>query len=103
MLSGHEHFYERIRPQHGISYFVSGAGGALRKHDIRSSELTAAGFDEDCHFMLMEVSGDRLYFQTIARDGSTVDAGVIVRERAAGLITGRGPLRESAGSCPRAP
>ncbi len=82
--SGHEHFYERIRPQHGISYFVSGAGGALRKHDIRSSELTAVGYDEDCHFMMVEVSGDRLYFQAIARDGSTVDAGVIVRERDAG-------------------
>ena len=81
VLAGHEHFYERIRPQHGISYFISGAGGALRKHDIRPSDLTAAGYDEDCHFMLMEVSGDELYFQAIARDGKTVDAGVITRER----------------------
>jgi hypothetical protein len=83
-LSGHEHFYERIHPQHGITYFVSGAGGALRKDDIRPSSLTAAGFDDDCHFMLVEVSGDELYFQAIARDGRTVDAGVIVRGRDGG-------------------
>jgi hypothetical protein len=79
VFAGHEHFYERIHPQHGISYFISGGGGALRKHDIRPSALTAAGYDEDCHFMLIEVSGDALYFQTIARDGTTIDAGVIAR------------------------
>jgi hypothetical protein len=80
VLSGHEHFYERIHPQHGISYFVSGAGGALRRDDIRPSALTAAGFDDDCHFVLMEVSGSELYFQAVSRNGTTVDAGVIVRE-----------------------
>jgi predicted phosphodiesterase len=80
VLSGHEHFYERVYPQHGISYFISGGAGALRKDDIRPSPLTAAGFDDDCHFMLMEVSGDSLYFQAISRTGTTVDAGVITRE-----------------------
>jgi hypothetical protein len=80
VLAGHEHFYERLLPQHGISYFISGAGGALRRGDIRPSTLRAAGFDEDVHFMLMEVSGDELYFQAIGRNGRTVDAGVIAKE-----------------------
>ena len=80
VLSGHEHFYERIHPQHGIAYFVSGAGGAIRIDDIRPSGLTAAGYDDDCHFMLMEVSGNELHFQVISRKGVTVDAGVIVRQ-----------------------
>jgi hypothetical protein len=80
VLAGHEHFYERLQPQRGIAYFVSGAGGALRKGDIRRSGIEAAGYDEDCHFMLMEVTGPELYFQTIARDGTTVDAGVIAKE-----------------------
>ena len=31
VLTGHEHFYERIHPQHGISYFMSGGAGSLRK------------------------------------------------------------------------
>ena len=81
VLSGHEHFYERMRPQHGIAYFISGGAGSLRKGDIRPSDLTARGFDADYHFMLMEVSGDTLYFQTISRTGETVDAGAITRKQ----------------------
>jgi calcineurin-like phosphoesterase family protein len=80
VLAGHEHFYERIKPQHGIAYFVSGAAGSLRAGDIRASTLTAAGFDQDFHFMLFEVTGQELYFQAISRTGRTVDAGVIVRQ-----------------------
>lgn len=78
-LAGHEHFYERIVPQQGVLYFTSGAGGALRVGDIRPSNLTAKGFDADTHFMLMEISGDELYFQAISRTGQTVDAGRVKR------------------------
>ena len=80
VLSGHEHFYERTQPRHGISYFISGGAGSLRRADIRPSSLTARGFDTDFHFMLMEISGDELYFQAISRTGQTVDAGVITRK-----------------------
>ncbi len=82
VLSGHEHFYERIHPQRGIAYFVSGGAGSLRKGDIRTTALTAKGFDTDFHFMLMEITGRELHFQAIGRDGATVDAGVIVKSRA---------------------
>ena len=41
VLAGHEHFYERTVPQHGISYFISGGAGSLRRGDIRPSSLTA--------------------------------------------------------------
>lgn len=74
-LSGHEHFYERITPQNGIQYFISGAGGALRLNDIRRSGWTAAGFDTDTHFMLMEIAGDTLYFLAISRKGAIIDWG----------------------------
>ena len=78
-LSGHEHFYERIRPQRGVQYFTSGAGGALRLNDLRDSEWTAAGFDADTHFMLMEISGDTLHFLAISRKGDVVDWGTVPR------------------------
>jgi hypothetical protein len=78
-LSGHEHFYERVIPQRGVLYFTSGAGGALRVGDIRQTRLTAAGFDTDTHFILMEISGDDLYFQAISRTGQTIDAGHVRR------------------------
>jgi hypothetical protein len=79
VLSGHEHVYERIVPQRGILYFVSGAAGSLRVGDVRPSPITARAFDTDYHFMLMEVAGSELYFQAISRRGETVDAGVLVR------------------------
>jgi hypothetical protein len=80
VLAGHEHFYERVHPQHGISYFISGGAGSLRRGDIRPSPLTARGFDTDYHFMMMEISGDTLFFQAISRTGDTVDAGSITRK-----------------------
>jgi len=79
VFSGHDHVYERINPQKGITYFVSGAGGQLRKGDVRRSDLTAARFDQDCSFMLIEVSGTELFFQAISRTGTTVDSGVVHR------------------------
>jgi hypothetical protein len=79
VLAGHEHFYERIKPQKGIYYFISGAGGKLRQGNVRQSDITAAAFDSDNHFMLMEIAGDELYFQTISRTGATVDRGMIPR------------------------
>jgi predicted phosphodiesterase len=78
-FSGHEHFYERIRPQKGIHYFISGAAGKLRQGNVRRGDLTAAAFDQDRSFMLIEINGDRLHFQAISRNGETVDHGVAQR------------------------
>jgi hypothetical protein len=78
-LSGHEHFYERMTPQKGITYFISGGAGSLRYGDIRPSPLVAKGFDTDYHFMLFEVTGDTLYYQAIARTGHSIDAGSVTR------------------------
>ncbi len=80
VYSGHDHIYERLKPQKGIHYFVSGSGGQLRKGDLRRSALTAAGFDEDQSFMLNEIDGDELSFQVVSRTGQTVDSGSIQRQ-----------------------
>ena len=79
VFAGHDHVYERTKPQQGIVHFVSGAGGSLRKGDLRKSEFTAVGYDQDFHFMLVEIAGDEMHFQAISRTGSTVDAGVVNR------------------------
>jgi predicted phosphodiesterase len=79
VLTGHEHFYERLKPQKGINYIISGSAAKLRRGNIGASELTAKGFDQGYTFMLMEIVGDELYFQTIDEDGKTVDSGVIRR------------------------
>ena len=77
VFSGHEHLYERLRPQNGIAYFVLGNSGALRPHNLNPSPDTIKGFDTDLSFALVEIAGDQLYFQTISRTGDTIDSGVV--------------------------
>jgi calcineurin-like phosphoesterase family protein len=83
VLTGHDHFYERIVPQKGIYYFVSGAGGKLRSGDIKKGTgLTAKGYDRDMSFMLFEVvNGKQMHFQVISRTGETIDSGVLQNQR----------------------
>ncbi|MGH7628503.1 MAG: metallophosphoesterase family protein [Gemmatimonadales bacterium] len=82
VLTGHDHFYERVKPQKGIAYFVVGSGGKLRKGNIdRGSGLTAKGFDTDLAFMAAEITGDTMYFKAVSRVGQTVDSGVIARRK----------------------
>jgi len=77
VFTGHEHFYERLKPQQGVHYFVSGGGGKLRRGDIGGGAIHAKGFDEGFHFMLIEVIGDAMHFQVINEVGKTVDSGAI--------------------------
>lgn len=77
VFTGHDHVYERLHPQNGIYYFVSGAGGKLRRGDVAVSGQTAAKYDDDGSFMLLEMVDSTLYFQVISRQGQTVDSGYI--------------------------
>ena len=77
VFSGHDHVYERITPQQGVQYFVSGAGGQLRKGGVRPSATTAAYFDQDQSFMLVEIAGSDLFFNAVSRTGQIVDSGAI--------------------------
>jgi len=79
VFAGHEHVYERTKPQHGIHYFVEGAAGELRKGNLKKTEVTAVGYDQDQSFLLVEISGNDLDFQAISRRGVTIDHGVISR------------------------
>ena len=79
VFAGHEHFYERLKPQKGIHYFVNGGGAKLRSGDITKTSMTAVGFDADRSYMLVEIAGDVLTFQTLTRTGKRVDSGSIRR------------------------
>ena len=37
VFSGHDHVYERLKPQKGIYYFVSGAAGQLRRGNMSTN------------------------------------------------------------------
>ena len=84
VFTGHDHFYERIKPQKGILHFVVGASGSLRKGDIRHTDMTDKGFDTDYSFLIAEIDGDQMYYQAISRTGATIDSGVFKRPDAGG-------------------
>jgi hypothetical protein len=75
VFSGHEHVYQRIKPESDIYFFVLGNSGKLMPHDFLGGGERLKGFDTDQAFMLIEISGDKLFFQTISRTGHTIDFG----------------------------
>jgi 3',5'-cyclic AMP phosphodiesterase CpdA len=78
VFSGHDHIYERTKPQQGIQYFVTGAGGKTRRGGVKlDSPIRQVSFDEDNHFMLIEVDHKQISFQAISEAGRVVDRGSI--------------------------
>ena len=84
VFAGHEHFYERLKPQKGIYYITQGGAAKLRRGNIAdNSGMTAKGFDTDNSFTLIEIEEDTMYFETISRRGAVVDSGAIPRRETA--------------------
>ena len=79
VVTGHEHFYERIKPQKGIAHFILGSSAKLRRGDLQKTQLTAYGNDTDYTFMLVEIDGDEMFYQAINQKGVTLDAGSVRR------------------------
>jgi calcineurin-like phosphoesterase family protein len=77
VFSGHDHLYERIAPQQGIRYFVSGGGGRSL-YDFHKSPFDVVGSSEH-HFMVVEIAGDQLFFAAITPQDRTLDCGVLWR------------------------
>ena len=82
VFAGHDHFYERIKPQQGIVHFVIGSSGKLAPGDLDpKSPLTARGYEQDYAYLVGEVVGDQLYFNAITRTGGIFDSGIINRRK----------------------
>jgi hypothetical protein len=82
VFNGHDHIYERVKPQQGIVYFVAGSGGKLRGGDIdRTTGLTAVANARERVFVICEISGDELVFNAISQSGTVIDSGVITRRK----------------------
>src|SRR5262245_12534284 len=85
VFAGHDHVYERTKPQHGIQYFITGAGGKMRRGDIDvRSPLRAASFDQDNSFMLIELDENEMVFKSVSEKGEIVDSGIIRQAISAG-------------------
>ncbi|MBO0859012.1 MAG: metallophosphoesterase [Chloracidobacterium sp.] len=78
-FSGHDHIYERTKPQQGVQYFTSGAGSRIRRGDLkRNTPFFATGYDEVSSFMSIEITPERFSFKSINLSGKLVDGGELV-------------------------
>lgn len=83
VFTGHDHIYERVKPQKDITYFVTGSGGKLAPGDLnRSSPILAKGLDTELVFLIAEIDGDEMTFNAISRSGKVIDSGTITRRKA---------------------
>jgi hypothetical protein len=82
-FAGHDHIYERIKPQQGVQYFVTGAGSKPRRGDLeRDTPFFAAGNDEISSFISIEVTQERFSFKTIDATGKVIDSGELASRSA---------------------
>jgi hypothetical protein len=82
VLAGHDHIYERVKPQHGIVHFVVGSSGQLRRGNVNPrTGFTAVANASDRVFLVAEISGDEMHFNAVSRTGQIVDSGTIQRRR----------------------
>ncbi|HEY9721182.1 MAG TPA: metallophosphoesterase [Oscillatoriaceae cyanobacterium] len=78
VFSGHDHDYERTKPQHGVTYVVTGGGGATVYGMWGPSRFTAAESLRH-HFVGVSLYHDTLALQAVDPQGEVFDAAVLRR------------------------
>ena len=80
VFQAHQHLYARLLPQHGIRYFVTGAGGR-RADSFRSDEDTVPRDDRGAfnHFVYVRVTDDQFDYCVVDADGEIRDGGSFTR------------------------
>ena len=73
VFAGHDHDYERFAPKTGVTYVVSGTGGAGLYRFRSETEGSLARTDDHHGLTLVEVDGDRATLKFIEEDGRILD------------------------------
>lgn len=72
VFNGHNHNYERTVPINGVTYVVTGGGGAPL-YEAGSNEWTAYS-ESTYHFIKADVTGDEVSFEAIRPSGEVFDS-----------------------------
>jgi hypothetical protein len=70
VLAGHDHDYQRIKPQRGIDYVVSGGAAKLRPTGRAGFTAVAAS---TYHFLELTAYADRLHLRAVDQHGRVFD------------------------------
>ena len=81
VFAGHDHVFERVKPQNGIVHFVVGSSGQLRRGNLDRTGFSAYANASEQAFLVAEISGDEMTFQAISLTGKIIDSGVIQRRK----------------------
>ena len=102
VFQAHQHLYARLVPQHGIRYFVTGAGGR-RADSFRSDESTVVREDRGSfnHFVYVHVTEDRFGYCVVDAYGGIRDGGSFARGDAMDAQVDPCSAPRDAGSAPR--
>ena len=75
VLAGHDHDYERMTPQNGVQYVVTGGGGK-GTYNVSTSPFTAFSLSV-IHFVCIEVGTDALVLHAVDAAGTEFDSVVV--------------------------
>jgi hypothetical protein len=78
VLSGHDHDYERTRPMNGVTYVVTGGGGAGTR-EVGRSWFTAHSAQVS-HFVHVTADPTRLTFAAVDGTGTAFDSIVLTHD-----------------------
>jgi len=79
VFSGHDHFYERTKMIKGVTYIVTGGGGASL-YNARQDE-TLQTTDKSRHFCKVRITKDQCEVEMIRSDGTVGDRLVLTQHR----------------------
>ena len=83
VLSGDVHAYERVHPVDGVTYVVTGGGGAELHRELAPGPQTAAAVSI-FHAVRIEAGPERLVLEAIDRDGEVFDRAELPADPGAG-------------------
>jgi 3',5'-cyclic AMP phosphodiesterase CpdA len=80
VFNGHDHHYERFRPRNGVTYIVTGAGGAGLYRRQKNDPATAR-YRNDVHsFTQIDINGGVLQGRQIAANGTIIDQWRLIKQ-----------------------
>jgi hypothetical protein len=80
VLAGHDHFYQKVKPQKGIHHVTSGSAGKLRNGalpvhpDVEKSVVRL-------HFLSVEITAEKLVYDAVSDTGEVIDHREITKRR----------------------
>jgi predicted phosphodiesterase len=73
VFNGHDHAYERFKPQNGVTYIVTGAGGAERYPRRKTRDITAFFDNKNVSFTRLDINKRTLRGRQITAEGRVLE------------------------------